>query len=110
MSELFSKVALCSIIDFIKEPLDFIVTFKCMFLTELQLFSLKFLSFAYYYCLFIISTSTLFLYVEHVSLKSFNNNSFLICLLCFISTIVGTNSLNSADMQLTYEQTATQSG
>jgi len=53
----------------------------------------SFLSFTYYLYLCIISTSTLFLYVELVYFKSF-----LTWLLCYISTIIGTNFINSADV------------
>ena len=53
--------------------------------------SIKFLSFANYLCLLKLLTSTLFLYLELVSLKSF-----LICPI-FISTVLGTNSLDRAD-------------
>jgi len=59
------------------KKIDFIVKCNCVFSRELLLFSLKFLSFAYYLCLFNMSTPrpTLFLYVELVRLKSFFNNS-----------------------------------
>jgi len=55
------------------------------------------------FCLSIISTFTLFLYVELVNLKSFLTTRpfqfVLTCLICFISTILATTSLSSADVK-----------
>jgi len=47
-----------------------------------------------------VSTSTLFIYVELVSLKSI-----LTYLICVISTALSTDSLNSADVSLNNKQT-----
>jgi len=107
-SELFLKVASRSIIDSIKE-LDFIVKFKCMFLSEFQFFSLEFLSFAYSLCYPVYQH----LHCSYVLNLSFSNRFLttrllqivLTCFICFISIILFTNSLNSADVPLSNKQT-----
>jgi len=81
--------------------------------TWISLVFTQVLLFVCYLCLSSISTSTLFLYVELVSRKLFLTTRLLkivlTCLICFISTILGTNSLNCAHVQsskkLTNKQT-----
>jgi len=60
-------------------------------------------------CLSNLSTSTSFLYVDLVSLKSifkqlYYFKLFLTCLICLISAILGTDSLNSANVPLSNKQ------
>jgi len=69
MSELYLKVASRSIINFIKESGFYL----CIFYLNFNYYS-QVILFAYYLCLYNIS---LFLYVEHVSIKSFFNDSFI---------------------------------
>jgi len=62
--------------------------------------------FGYYLFFPNISTSTLLLYVDQKSfLLLVYYKLFLTCLICFISTSLGTNSLNNADVPLSNKQT-----
>jgi len=86
---------------------------NCIFLPKLQLFSLQFLSSAYYLCFTNISTSrpTLFLYLLNLTFP----NRFLttrlfqivfnIFHICNFNYNLGTNNLNSADVPLSNKQT-----
>jgi len=89
VSDLFLKVASRSIIDFIKETGLFRKMLVHDFCRILIIYTRD------------VSISTLFLYVERVSLKSF-----LTCLICFyIFAFLCTNRLNSADVPLQSIQT-----